>query len=110
MTTSPETVFIPITFDNYKNNKIRGLKAQLFLKKTLILLKQVEETKKLKEIYHKELKKVLDELLKELKRFEERLPTQKKKSFTTMSYDSPKTSRIDEELKEIQEKLLSLNV
>ena len=110
MVSSPETVFVPITFNNYKNNKIRGLKVQLLLREILILLKNIEETRKLKEIYHKELKKVLSELSKESIKFEGRLPTQKHKHSIASSYNIPHTSKIDQELRDIQEKLQSLNI
>ncbi len=113
MATSPETIFVPINFNTYKNNKINGLKTQLYIKKSLILLKQIEETKKLKNAYNKELKKTFSELAKEMKKFQDRLPKQKEKRMNALleshNMSNQPISKIDCELKAIQEKLEALN-
>ncbi len=107
-----ESVFVPISFEDYRNNKIRGLKIQLLIKKNLILTQQIEETKKIKDLYKKQLEKTLSEIKKELEKFNQRLPKNKKIVKSEISIVSTKKmpTKIDEELESIQEKLKQLSL
>lgn len=109
MTNEKQEVFVPILFDKYKENKIKGLKAQLFLKKSLIFLKQIEETKKIKNQYKRELRRKLNEIKKEIEKLEKKFPKTKENK---LAQYNPNThfSQIDEELREIQQKLKALNI
>lgn len=107
-----ESIFVPIDFNSYKDNKIRALKIRLVLKKIDLLIKTIEETKKIKAQYQKELTKALLETNKELEKFKKRLPLtskihQKRENLTFN--DSFVDSNVDSELKNIQEELKKLS-
>jgi len=107
-----ESVFVPISFEDYRNNKIRGLKIQLLIKRNLILTQQIEETKKIKDLYKKQLLKTLIELKKEVEKFNQRLPKNKQITKSEISVVGTKkiSTKIDEELESIQEKLKQLYI
>ena len=106
-----ETVFVPIKFESYRVNKIKGLKVQLLIKKSLLLIEQIKETKKLKNTYITQLNKKLKETKKEIENFKDRLPNGNNSVEKKIIIVSSKTSsnKIDGELKEIQKKLKELS-
>lgn len=120
MTTTNEPVFVPISFDKYKGDKIKCLEAQLLLKKTLFLVKDIEELKKIKDSYRKILSKTIVDLHKDVNKFKQIFPKYSNSSLgithkqqtTIVTPVTPKdydNSRFDEELEEIQRKLRVLS-
>jgi len=108
-----ESIFVPITFEKYRNNKISGLKTQLLIKKSFLQLKKIEEIRDLKEDYIKQLKKATNDIYRDLNLLQQQLPklkgeTQKQQQII----DKPKinySNNIDDELEKIQAKLRALS-
>jgi len=115
-------IFLPLTFNKYKENKINLLKVQLKTVNGIERIKKLESLRKLKsEQRHllktiiKEIKQSHQKLLKSLPKAEEtkthkidskRIETHKMP--TQREYQT--NSRIDEELDRIQEKLKNLKL
>ena len=108
-----EAIFVPIEYDNYKKNKIALLKMRLLDKNVIKKLEDIKETFSEKNQVRKLLEKSLSELKREFARFEKELPEikekEEKKIVAPRKFPTEtKFTKIDLELRQIQEKLNSL--
>lgn len=117
-------IFLPLEFNVYKRNKINLLKTHVKTVNTLERIKRLNELQKIKAQQRRLLRKILKEIKSHYENIQNSLPTglevgipeliQKDKSNipqreTTSAQFQP-TSRIDEELNKIQEKLKNLKI
>jgi len=117
-------IFLPLTFTTYKRNKINLLKTQIKTMSTLERIKRFNELSKIKTQQRKLLKKTITEIKEHYSKLQKSLPSALELGLPDLlpsgkKYNSPlkqtsssfhSTSRIDEELNKIQEKLKSLNI
>ncbi len=111
MASKEESVFVPVSFEDYKKNKINCLQAQLQIKQNLLFIRKIEELRQLKDDCIAQILKKTSEIKKEINKFETQLPKS-----TNVSEKSGKIrvtkkypTKLDEELKLIQDKLRALS-
>ncbi len=117
-------IFLPITFQTYKKNKINLLKTHIKTVNTLERIKKLNELSKIKTQQRKLLKKTINDIKDSYSKLQKSLPTslqigileQKhtEQVYTPHTKTYPTSfqpmSRIDEELNKIQEKLKNLKI
>jgi len=108
-----EAIFVPIEYGNYKQNKIALLKMRLIDKKVKGTIERIKEVSSEKNQIRKLLARSLSEFKKEFSKFEKELPELKEKEKRKVigikkAPVNTKFTKIDLELRQIQEKLNSL--
>lgn len=111
MASKEESVFVPISLDGYKRNKVNCLQAQLQIKQNLLFIKKIEELKQLKEDCRSQILRKLSEIKKEINKLEIQLPKSASVSEKAGKIRTSKKypTKLDEELKFIQDKLRALS-
>lgn len=117
-------IFLPLEFNVYKRNKINLLKTHLKTVNTLDRIKRLNELHKIKLEQRKLLKKIIQEIKEHYNSLQNSLPTPLELGIPESTHiqkehiiperrestEFQPTSRIDEELNKIQEKLKNLKI